>query len=102
MRTFDNGAGFTVSYSEADADEFADIWPGSTVSGAGSFGFANNGDLIDWTGSAHEYDGPDWLAFSQDCHNYGAARIEALRRRHERAQTRKGEQCTPNAPRSAK
>ena len=85
MRTYDrNGNGFTVTYSERDANRFAGRWPGSTVEGKGSFGFAGNGDLVELGGTAMEGDGDedDWVAFSRDCQNWGEQRIGALRRRH--------------------
>lgn len=86
MRTHDNGAGFSVSFSRADANDFTDSWPCSTVCGSGWFAFAENGDLVD----CHPLngDGDDWLAFSHDCQRFGFARIDALRRRH--ARQRKG------------
>jgi len=86
MRTYDNGSGFTVSFSESDADEFNASWPCSTVNGPGWFAYDNNGDLTDCGGEADHGDGADWLAFSQDCQKYGEQRIGALRKRHERAE----------------
>ena len=85
MKTYDNGSGFTVSYSEDDAERFSDSWPCSTVEELGSFTFENNGDLVGLTGTAERNDGDDWLAFSRDCQRYGETRIRALRRKHARA-----------------
>jgi len=72
MKTYDNGkAGFTVTFSEQDSEEFSASWPCSTVSGKGSFSFAENGDLVKVTGSAETGDGDDWAAFSHDCRIWG-------------------------------
>lgn len=79
MRTYDNGSGFTVSYSDDDAANFAAQWPCSTVEGSGSFSFERNGDLIGATGTAEDHDGSDWLAFSQDCQQYGEKKIQRKR-----------------------
>lgn len=79
MRCYYNGCGFTVSYNEGDADDFASEWPCSTVSGKGSFAFESNGDLIDCEGTANDGDGADWLAFSDDCQKYGQPRYEKQR-----------------------
>lgn len=78
MRCYFNGVtgGFTVSYTEDDADNFSYSWPGSSVEGRGFFAFAPGGDLIDAGGSALEGDGHDWLAFAEDCKNYGMPRFE--------------------------
>jgi len=84
MRVYDNGCGFTVSFSETDADEFSCSWPCSTVNGPGWFAYDDNGDLTDCGGKADHGDGEDWWAFSNDCREYGAKRIGALRRRHAR------------------
>jgi len=46
MRTYDNGDGFTVTYSERDAAEWSERWPCSTVEGSGSFSFNGAGDLV--------------------------------------------------------
>lgn len=81
MRTHDNGCSFTVTYNESDTDTFAESWPGSTVTGHGSFSFENSGDILDASGSALDNDGPDWLAFSHDCQNYGADHIILIRLR---------------------
>jgi hypothetical protein len=76
MRTYDNGSFFTVFYSENDSYHFALHWPCSTVTGKGSFQFdKSSGDLIDATGSALEYDGPDWLVFSRTCQHYGQSKL---------------------------
>lgn len=85
MRTYDNGSGYTVAYTESDAAYFSAQWPSSTVSGKGSFSYENNGDLIDATGTAAENDGSDWLAFSEDCQKYGESRIGIIRRKPQRA-----------------
>jgi hypothetical protein len=74
MRYYNNGAGYTVSYSARDAAAFAARWPCSTVRGHGAFAFLANGDLCDATGSATQGDGPDWLAFSADCQAYADTR----------------------------
>lgn len=71
MRYYDNGSGFTVSYSRIDADNFRASWPCSTVTGRGSFSFEDNGDLVDASGTASTHDGADWAAFSHDCQEYG-------------------------------
>jgi len=82
MRTYDNdGNGFTVTFSERDADEWAERWPGSNVQGRGSFSFAENG-IVSVSGSAQAYGGDDWDAFMGDCREWGQTHIEALRRRH--------------------
>ena len=70
MRYYDNGSGFTVSFTSADAEDLADFWPCSTVKGKGHFAFADNGDLVDMS-PVSDSDGPDWVAFSQDCHKWG-------------------------------
>lgn len=90
MKTFDNTCGFSVCFSRDDADRFAERWPCSTVQGRGSFRFDGNGDLIDVGGSAEHNDGPDWLAFSQDCCRYGLTRIPILRREGNWYETRDG------------
>lgn len=87
MRTYDNGNGFTVSFSERDADEFAERWPRSTVEGRGSFSFKNSGDLVDGS-TTSSGDGADWAAFSRDCQRWGEKHIGALRRRHETEKNR--------------
>jgi hypothetical protein len=77
MRAYDNGCFFTVTYSRNDAESFSDRWPCSTVRGAGSFQFSKrNGDLVDLTGSAAKSDGPEWVAFSEDCQRYGEKRLK--------------------------
>ncbi len=83
MRYYYNGSAFTVSYSREDAHAFAKQWPCSTVEGRGSFQFAANGDLIDMGGSAAKNDGPDWLAFSQDCQAYGTPKFAKDRKRRQ-------------------
>lgn len=77
MRLFDNGSFYTVSYSEIDSKDFSSRWPCSTVRGRGSFQFQrSNGDLIDATGTAASGDdGADWVAFSQDCQQYGLKKL---------------------------
>ena len=76
VRAYDNGSLYTVSYSADDAYAFSREWPCSTVKGSGSFQFdKHNGDLVDVTGSASRNDGSDWLAFSEDCQEYGKARL---------------------------
>ena len=94
MKTHDNGCGFTVCYSRDDADRFARGWPCSTVQGRGSFQFDGTGNLIDVGGSAEHHDGPDWLAFSQDCYRYGLTRIPILRHERNRYETRDGTLAT--------
>lgn len=76
-----------MTFSERDADEFADSWPGSTVKGSGWFSFDNNGDLVDFEGSRSD-DGADWVAFMEDCRCWGTTYIRALRRRHEKREVR--------------
>lgn len=77
MRAYDNGAFFTVTFSISDACDFSDRWPCSTVRGRGSFQFdKRNGDLVDATGAAVTGDGPDWVAFSEDCRRYGERRLK--------------------------
>ena len=71
VKYHDNGAGFTVSYTSADAEKFSSTWPCSTVQGRGFFGFGKNGDLIDAGGTALRGDGLDWLAFADDCKDFG-------------------------------
>ena len=71
MKYFFNGSAFSVCFSRDDAEQFASRWPCSTVQGRGSFQFARNGDIIDVDGEAQDHDGPDWLAFAQDCCAYG-------------------------------
>jgi hypothetical protein len=71
MRYYNNGSGFTVSYTDSDADDFSYGWPGSSVDGKGFFEFASNGDLVGCGGSASDLDGVDWSAFAEDCKNYG-------------------------------
>lgn len=71
MRYYNNGSGFTVGYSRADAEQFSRRWPCSTVRGSGSFAFDAGGNLVDATGSALKGDGGDWLAFCEDCQQYG-------------------------------
>jgi hypothetical protein len=81
MRYYNQGAGFRVSYNRNDADEFSSRWPCSTVEGAGWFEYAN-GDLVDRGADTRRHenaDGPDWLAFSQDCQAYGEARHKKVR-----------------------
>lgn len=79
MRYFDNGAFYTVTFSERDSYEFARRWPCSTVRGRGAFQFdKRSGDLVDATGSAARGDGPDWLALSEDCQAYARRRQAAL------------------------
>lgn len=72
MKLYNNGSLFTVSFNEDDTREFSYSWPCSTVRGKGSFQFEKrNGDLVDASGSALKGDGPDWLAFSHDCQEWG-------------------------------
>lgn len=71
MKFFDNGAGFTVSFSRKDSADFARRWPCSTVRGSGSFAFDRRGNLVDVSGAAARGDGSDWVAFSQDCQRFG-------------------------------
>ena len=72
MRYHDNGSGFTVSYSAADADRFNRSYPGSTVSGRGWFAFEANGDIVDASESAD--DSAAWGVFMDDCRAYGNRR----------------------------
>lgn len=68
----DNGASFCVSYTAYDSQCFHERWPGSTVAGTGWFMFAaTTGDLDDVGGTARFANGPDWLAFMDDCRTYG-------------------------------
>lgn len=77
MRVYNNGCFYTVAYNEQDARDFSESWPCSTVEGKGAFQFdKSNGDLVDATGTAAQNDGPDWLAFSQDCQSYGETRLK--------------------------
>ena len=76
MRYFNQGSGYRVSFSQRDADNFAKRWPCCTVQGPGWFGFAANGDLVDRGGPFVDADGDDWVAFSQDCQEYGIAQRE--------------------------
>lgn len=81
MRCYYNGTGFTVSFNENDADNFAANWPASSVEGSGSFAFDSNGDVVDRTGSAlgPTCEGEDWEAFAADCRSYGMPRYEKRR-----------------------
>lgn len=77
MRTYDNGCFFTVAFTKLDSYEFKTRWPCSTVRGAGSFQFQkDNDDLVDVGGSAAKGDGPDWVAFADDCKAYGLAHLK--------------------------
>lgn len=77
MRLHDNGSFFTVTFNQDDTRDFSDTWPCSTVRGKGSWQFQkSNGDLVDATGAASRNDGPDWLAFSQDCQQWGKRHLE--------------------------
>lgn len=76
MKTHDNGSILTVSFNDDDTRDFSDSWPCSTVRGKGSFQFQkSNGDLVDATGAALKGDGSDWLAFSQDCQEWGTRNL---------------------------
>lgn len=77
MRCYYNGAGFTVSFNDLDASNFACNWPASSVEGSGSFVFDSSGDVVDRTGSSGE--GDDWEAFAADCRSYGMPRYEKRR-----------------------
>ena len=76
MRYFDQGSGYRVSFSREDAANFTKRWPCSTVQGPGWLEFAANGDLVDRGGKYSDADGPEWVAFSQDCQAYGIAQRE--------------------------
>ncbi len=79
MKTYDNGRFFTVTFTADDAQAFSDNWPCSTVRGKGSFQFQkSNGDLVDTTGAARRGDGSDWLAFMQDCQQFGEKKMAAI------------------------
>ena len=93
MRTYDNGTGFTVCYGRHDATAFTGRWPCSTVEGRGSYQFDGSGNLIDVGGTAARNDGPDWLAFSRDCHAYGVSRLPILRTQGNRYETQDGNKC---------
>ncbi len=80
MRTYDNGCGFTVTFSAADVDRFASRWPCcDLIERRGFFQFENNGDIANLDGD--QPDGEALTVFSRDCQTYGAARIDALRKR---------------------
>lgn len=81
MRFYYNGCGFSVGYSADDADNFSANWPGSSVEGKGGFEFDGDGDLIGRWGSADEGDGADWLAFVEDCKEYGLPRFKKREKR---------------------
>ena len=71
MRVYDNGQCFAVSFSELDADCFADHWPCSTVRGRGYFSYdKSSGDLVD-AGGLVKSGGADWVAFVRDCRAFG-------------------------------
>lgn len=72
MRYHNNGSGFTVSFTADDAQNFSAQFPGSSLDSAGSFGFQENGDLVEVSGAAEEHSGePGTLAFSQNCQEFG-------------------------------
>ena len=72
MRTYIHGLETTVTFNYRDAAYFSSRWPCSTVMGRGSFTFDSIGDLVDTSDTAIYGDGPDWLAFSQDCQRWGS------------------------------
>ena len=81
MRTYDNGSGFTVTFSAADVEDFASSWPCCGLEEQpGHFAFDDSGDLVDLDGE--QPDGGELSAFADDCKEYGQKRIKALRRRH--------------------
>lgn len=82
MRTYDNGYGFTVSFSAGDVERFMASYPGSCmVERSGYFTFSNSGDLEDHDLPCDDADGDDIMAFMHDCQTYGQSRIDALRKR---------------------
>lgn len=76
MRYYFNGSGYTVGFNHRDSQEFSESWPCSSVEGKGSFSFEPCGDLVDTEGAAATGDGSDWLAFSQDCKEYGELKFK--------------------------
>ena len=52
MRTYDNGCGFTVTFSASDVHRFASRWPCCDLTARpGFFEFDNYGDLVDLDGN---------------------------------------------------
>ena len=68
MRYNNQGSCFRVSYSKIDTEKFAKRWPCSAVKGSGWYEYNEVGDLVD---CSHDEEGEGWLAFSEDCQNYG-------------------------------
>ena len=80
MRTYDNGCGFTVTFSVNDVHRFASRWPCCDLTARrGFFEFDNYGDLVDLDGN--QPDRYELLAFSRACQEHGERRINVQRTR---------------------
>jgi len=79
MRVSKNGNCFTVYFSEQDTQNFRYHWPASDVKGHGYFQFDNNEDLIDIKisggSSIYKSIGSDWVAFMENCKQYGLSKL---------------------------